>query len=162
VTDAQIVLVAGCREPLGGKVLNRLEHPEARLGRVVAPLDQALVRESLENFDVRVAHHLGRLERATAGEDGEAPEEGLLVRGQQVVAPFQRRPERLLARLEVAAALQRLYGARLDLEPTARLIGSRENVERIRAGDDPAAIAASWSASEARWRLLRSKYLLYR
>jgi hypothetical protein len=32
----------------------------------------------------------------------------------------------------------------------------------VRAGDDPAAIAASWGAAEARWRLLRAKYLLYR
>ena len=28
-------------------------------------------------------------------------------------------------------------------------------------GVDPAAIAASWEAGEAKWRLLRAKYLLY-
>ena len=33
---------------------------------------------------------------------------------------------------------------------------------RLKAGDDPAAIAASWSAAEARWRLLRAKYVIYR
>ena len=33
---------------------------------------------------------------------------------------------------------------------------------RVERGDDPAAIAASWGAAEARWRLLRAKYLLYR
>ena len=32
---------------------------------------------------------------------------------------------------------------------------------KIRAGDDPAAIAASWAADEAKWRLTRAKYLLY-
>jgi hypothetical protein len=34
-------------------------------------------------------------------------------------------------------------------------------VARILAGEDPAAIAASWQADEARWRLLRAKYLIY-
>jgi hypothetical protein len=32
---------------------------------------------------------------------------------------------------------------------------------RIRAGEDPAAIAASWAQDEAAWRLTRAKYLLY-
>jgi uncharacterized protein YbbC (DUF1343 family) len=70
------------------------------------------------------------------------------------------RPVRL--GVELAAALNRLYGAKYELEPAERLFGSREVVTRIRAGEDPAAIAASWSAAEARWRLLRAKYLLYR
>ena len=30
-----------------------------------------------------------------------------------------------------------------------------------RAGEDPAAIAGTWAAGEARWRLMRAKYLLY-
>jgi hypothetical protein len=64
--------------------------------------------------------------------------------------------------LEIAAALHRLYGAQYQLEAAARLFGSRETLERIRRGDDPATIAASWAAAEARWRLLRAKYLLYR
>ncbi len=64
--------------------------------------------------------------------------------------------------LEIAAALNTLYGPKFDLEATERLLGSKENIARIRAGDDPAAIAASWSAGEGRWRLLRSQYLLYR
>ena len=70
------------------------------------------------------------------------------------------RPVRL--GLEVASALHRLYGAKFELESAARLFGSKETLARIRSGDDPAAIAASWNAGEARWRLLRAKYLLYR
>jgi hypothetical protein len=42
-----------------------------------------------------------------------------------------------------------------------RLCGA-DTVRRIRAGEDPAAIASSWSRAESAWRLLRSKYLLYR
>jgi uncharacterized protein YbbC (DUF1343 family) len=70
------------------------------------------------------------------------------------------RPVRL--GLELAAMLQKLYGVRYELDAAERLFGSKDGLTRIRAGDTPAAIAASWEAAEARWRLLRAKYLLYR
>jgi uncharacterized protein YbbC (DUF1343 family) len=70
------------------------------------------------------------------------------------------RPVRL--GVEVAAMLHKMYGAAFELDAAERLFGSREGIARIRAGDDPAAIAASWSVAEARWRLLRAPYLLYR
>ena len=63
--------------------------------------------------------------------------------------------------LEVAATLSRLYGAQFKLEDAALLFGSKSMLEKIRAGEDPAAIAASWAKDEAEWRLTRSKYLLY-
>ena len=47
------------------------------------------------------------------------------------------------------------------LKPDDKLVGSRATVARILAGEDPAAIVASWAADEARWRLLRAKYLIY-
>jgi len=64
--------------------------------------------------------------------------------------------------VEIAAALSKSYGARFDLEASERLMGSKDTITRIRAGEDPAAIATSWSAGEGRWRLLRNQYLLYR
>ena len=64
--------------------------------------------------------------------------------------------------VEIAAMLHKLYGARFELEAAERLFGSKDGLTRIRAGEDPAAIAATWSAGEGRWRLLRAKYLLYR
>ena len=64
--------------------------------------------------------------------------------------------------VEIAAALHNLHGARFELERSDRLFGSKDGISRIRAGEDPAAIARSWSAGEGRWRLLRNKYLLYR
>ncbi len=70
------------------------------------------------------------------------------------------RPVRL--GVEIAAMLHKLYGATFELDAAERLFGSREGIARIRAGEDPAAIAASWGAAEARWRLLRAQYLLYR
>ncbi|HXG56446.1 MAG TPA: hypothetical protein VNJ03_13800, partial [Vicinamibacterales bacterium] len=70
------------------------------------------------------------------------------------------RPVRLGA--EVAAALSRLHGAHYQIEAAGKLFGSQENLARLRAGDDAATLVAGWSAAEARWRLLRGKYLLYR
>lgn len=64
--------------------------------------------------------------------------------------------------VEIASALQTLHPDRFDFKNTVRLLGSQTIVDRIRRGDDPAAIAESWSADEARWRLLRAKYLIYR
>ncbi len=63
--------------------------------------------------------------------------------------------------LEIAAALYRLYGDAFELEAAARLFGSRETLERVAAGDDPAEIARSWVSGEAEWRRLSAEYLLY-
>jgi uncharacterized protein YbbC (DUF1343 family)/CubicO group peptidase (beta-lactamase class C family) len=64
--------------------------------------------------------------------------------------------------LEIAAALWKLHGEKYKMENTDRLIGSRKDLERVRTGEDPARVAAGWGAAEARWRLLRAKYLLYK
>jgi uncharacterized protein YbbC (DUF1343 family)/CubicO group peptidase (beta-lactamase class C family) len=64
--------------------------------------------------------------------------------------------------IELASALSSLYGEKYDPNNMWRLIGAEPIVERIRQGEDPAAIAARWSADEARWRRLRAKYLLYK
>jgi uncharacterized protein YbbC (DUF1343 family)/CubicO group peptidase (beta-lactamase class C family) len=63
--------------------------------------------------------------------------------------------------VELASALYRLYPGQFQIEAAARLVGSREVIKRIQAGEDPAAIASSWAGDEARWRLLRAKYLIY-
>jgi uncharacterized protein YbbC (DUF1343 family)/CubicO group peptidase (beta-lactamase class C family) len=63
--------------------------------------------------------------------------------------------------LEIAAALSRMYPAQFKLDDALRLFGSRDTLARVRSGEDPASIAASWGAAEAKWRLLRGKYLLY-
>ena len=63
--------------------------------------------------------------------------------------------------LEIAAALHRLHGDRLELDGTVHLLGSRAALERILAGEDPAAVAAGWAAGERSWRRRRAPYLLY-
>jgi uncharacterized protein YbbC (DUF1343 family)/CubicO group peptidase (beta-lactamase class C family) len=64
--------------------------------------------------------------------------------------------------IEIASALYRLYPSQYKVEAGLTLIGSRDTLARLRSGEDPASIAASWSADQARWRLLRAPYLIYR
>jgi uncharacterized protein YbbC (DUF1343 family)/CubicO group peptidase (beta-lactamase class C family) len=64
--------------------------------------------------------------------------------------------------LEIAALLHKLYSVKYQLETTERLFGLKDGIARLLAGDDPSAVASSWAAGEAKWRLMRSKYLLYR
>jgi uncharacterized protein YbbC (DUF1343 family)/CubicO group peptidase (beta-lactamase class C family) len=63
--------------------------------------------------------------------------------------------------LQIAATLWRLYGPQFKLDDAAYLFGSKSMLEKIRAGEEPAAIAATWVQDEAEWRLTRAKYLLY-
>ncbi|HMB79404.1 MAG TPA: hypothetical protein VKI43_05035, partial [Vicinamibacterales bacterium] len=63
--------------------------------------------------------------------------------------------------LQIASTLSRLYGPQFTLEDAATLFGPKAMLARIRAGEDPDTIAASWAADEAAWRLTRAKYLLY-
>jgi uncharacterized protein YbbC (DUF1343 family) len=63
--------------------------------------------------------------------------------------------------VEIAALLHKLYGEKFDLDAAERLLGSKEAIARIRAGEDPETIAASWATVEESWRRLRAKYLLY-
>jgi uncharacterized protein YbbC (DUF1343 family)/CubicO group peptidase (beta-lactamase class C family) len=63
--------------------------------------------------------------------------------------------------LEIAAALTKRHGDQFKLEDAAYLFGSKATLEKVRAGVEPATIAAGWAADEAKWRLTRAKYLLY-
>jgi uncharacterized protein YbbC (DUF1343 family) len=63
--------------------------------------------------------------------------------------------------VEIAAALWRLHGDLFDEKTSERLLGSRSDFARARAGEDPAVIVAGWATAEAGWRRLRAKYLLY-
>jgi uncharacterized protein YbbC (DUF1343 family)/CubicO group peptidase (beta-lactamase class C family) len=64
--------------------------------------------------------------------------------------------------VEIASALWKLFPEDFGIDSAARLFGSVAGLGRIKIGDNPSAIASSWRATEARWRLLRAKYLLYR
>ena len=100
----ELELAAGL-EPLGGKGPDRVEQPKPRLagGRLLG-LDQALVDERHQPVeDVaaklrrRPADRLGGLEVTAAGEDRQSIEQPLAALVEQVVAPRDRTPQRLLA-----------------------------------------------------------------
>ena len=59
---------------------------------------------------------LGSFEGAAAGEDGERAKSRCSSVGEEVVAPLDRRPQRLLARIGVAAALEQVEPLREPLE----------------------------------------------
>jgi len=86
---------------------------------------------------------------------------GQVCHGVFMVVTDRERLQPVRVALEIASALSRLYGSQFKLEEALTLFGSKSTLEKIRAGEDPEAIAELWSADEAKWRAMRSKYLLY-
>src|SRR5207248_8212048 len=91
-------------QPLRGKLTDRLQHQEARFLELGKASNQALVSQLVEPVhdiaaDVlrRTANRLDLLDAGAASEDREAFEEPSRARLEQVIAPLDRPPERLLA-----------------------------------------------------------------
>ena len=63
--------------------------------------------------------------------------------------------------LEIAAALQKLYPGKIDLEANARLIGSRDVIRALRDGTDPQTIEEQWKPRLDEFIARRKAYLLY-
>ena len=64
--------------------------------------------------------------------------------------------------LEIAARCRRCLARSTSCRTRGGWWARRRSSTRVRQGEDPAVVAARWSADEARWRRLRAKYLLYR
>ena len=64
--------------------------------------------------------------------------------------------------LEVAAAIYRLHPEHFDVDAVSRLLGSRDTVARLKAGEDPADIAEGWLDDVRAWQDQVSQHLLYR
>jgi len=103
-------------ELLGRVLPDRLQHPEP----IFLPAQQALVDERLERVQVRFADVLCGLEGAAAAEDRAALEQEPLVLVEEVVAPPDRRPQRLLAGVDSAAGLQQVEPLREPVEQLLR------------------------------------------
>jgi hypothetical protein len=99
-------------EVLRGVLANRLEHP-VTLARMA---NQTLVDERLQRVEIGLRDRLGGFESAAAEEDGEPAEEALLVLGEQVVAPLDRRPEGALPLRSVSSAAREEWQALLGRE----------------------------------------------
>ncbi len=63
--------------------------------------------------------------------------------------------------IELAAALRRLHPETFALRDMLALLGSRQTLAAIEAGEDPAAIADRWRDGLQAFERLRAKYLLY-
>ncbi len=112
VATADVVRFAARLEPFEGEVADGFVHPEA----IVGVADEALLHEGLERVQIGIGHLLRGLERAPAGEDGQAREQPLLGGVEQLVRPLDRRAERPLARIGIPAALQEVEALREPLE----------------------------------------------
>lgn len=63
--------------------------------------------------------------------------------------------------VELVSAVMKFHPGRFNPDVVARLIGNEDTINRIKAGEDPRAIAATWRAGEQKFRGIRAKYLLY-
>jgi uncharacterized protein YbbC (DUF1343 family) len=64
--------------------------------------------------------------------------------------------------LEMAVALRRLYPQEWKVDDLIRLLANADTLERVRRGDEPSSIAASWQAGLEEFRRARSRALLYK
>ena len=112
VSPPRLLASSRCVEPFPRVLPDRLQHRVAAL----AEAQQALLDEGLQRVEVGVADLLGGLQSAAAGEDGEAREEPALGGREQVVRPLDRRPERLLAGIGVAAPAEQVEALREALQ----------------------------------------------
>src|SRR5207302_7618328 len=99
-----------------GVLANRLQHPEALAG--VA--EKALVDERLQRVEIRARNLLRGLERGAAAEDGQLAEQALFHRVEQMMAPLNRRAQRLLARVGVPSTSEQVEPLRQAFEDLDR------------------------------------------
>jgi len=123
VPPAELVRVRELLQPLRGELANRLEHPVARAAFAIAAADETLVDQRLEDVRVGARDLFGCLERATADEHRQRGEQTPFVLAEELVRPADRRPERLLARVGVTAAAEKVEPVR---EPREQLLDREE------------------------------------
>ena len=136
--DGDIRLV----QALGRVLADRLEHPIARADAGVTAAQQALVEQRLECVGVGAGNILGSLEGTPSREDAERSEHALLAVVEQLMRPVDRRPQRLLPRVGVTAALEEIESLPDPLEKLLRREDDRSRgcqLERQRQVVEPGA-----------------------
>ena len=137
MSPSEVVPLVSHIQTLGRVLSNDLEHQEA----VVPSAEQALLDERLQGVDVGVATSSAASSVQPPAKTERRAEEALLLLGEEVVAPLDRRPERVLPGIGVAAALER---SRRWREPLEDLLGESAFVR--------AAASSTASGSESRRR----------
>ena len=84
-----------------------------------------------------------------------------LCHGVQVVLVDRQALDSPALGVEIASGLHRLYPKAFQLDKTLGLIGSREVLQSIKAGQDPRVIVQKWLRPLEEFCKVRSKYLLY-
>ncbi len=84
-----------------------------------------------------------------------------LCRGVRVILVDRQSLDAPALGIEIAGALYRLYPGKFQIDKTLGLIGSREVLQALKNGQDPAIIVQNWQDSLEAFCRLRSKYLLY-
>jgi uncharacterized protein YbbC (DUF1343 family) len=81
--------------------------------------------------------------------------------GASIVITDRASLESMRVGIEVASALARLYRGKFDLGKMIELVGNAETITRLKQGDAPVAIIASWNQALGVFRKVRVRYLLY-
>jgi len=89
------------------------------------------------------------------------PYAGQECEGARVVVSDRATFEPMRAGLEIAAVLAKLYPGNFEVSKMMALVGNAETIAKLKAGETPATIVASWSADLEAFRKMRAKYLLY-
>ena len=84
-----------------------------------------------------------------------------LCHGVQIILVDRQALDSTALGVEIASALHRLYAKEFELDKTLPLIGAREVLQAIKDGQDPNSIVLNWQNPLEKFRMLRSKYLLY-
>ena len=126
-----VIALAADRQHLGGVLADRVEHHVALLVRALFDAEQALVderRDAIEDIDADIARGatdaVGQVQVAATDEHGQAVEQPAGAGFEQVVAPRDRAPQRLLALRQVPRA--RGEQREVVLEPRDDLFGRQE------------------------------------
>ncbi len=88
--------------------------------------------------------------------------EGRMIEGVRFVITNRDVFNSVLLGLEIAAAIQRLYPEKSNLEDNLRLIGSRRTAELIKAGEDPRWIQQDWEEALQAFAVSAREYHLYK
>ena len=146
MASTRVLLLAAHAKLLSGEVPNRLQHGEAGIRRGVQAAQQALRDQRLQGVQqtrvdvlgvaVRCTRHGGpavrghhRVEPEPIGENRQLAKQALLLGVQEIVAPGDRRVQRLVTRRQVPRA----SGQQLQtLVQSPREVGRREHVDLSR------------------------------
>jgi uncharacterized protein YbbC (DUF1343 family)/CubicO group peptidase (beta-lactamase class C family) len=93
--------------------------------------------------------------RASVFKDEECGGVNLVVTNRSLFRPVR-------AGLEIAVALRRLYPQEWKVDDYIRLLANADTLERVKRGDEPSSIAASWDVRLGEFRRARARVLLYK